>query len=601
MSIRQVIRKLRFITKPIEHDAVFFGFFWFLISIPTLVSLARKPAEMASWGYLGISFLITYIVSAIVSLPRLGFLRWLFFIFALALFSFILFLLMVFGLTLAPQIMLLIGETNPKESSEFMATYLLGSGAIKTYLIVVVVAFAYLAIRTQRKRIGHWLEGKIQGWLLTLVTCILLVIGVAHWPLYRDLFKCKVIAEMDQWAAAQNTTSLDAVTSLIYSLQGPRVASYEVKRGIDICRKVAQEHRVIEDTDSLNVIFVLGESFIKVHSDLYGYPNPTTPRMHEEETKGRLFAFDNVISPYNITTLSEKSAFSCNSIADGEEWYDKPIFPTIFKASGYDVFFWDMQRIWNSSAAFTFSVNAFLFDKTIQQYSYTAVSNRSYDYDGDLIEDFFKNVSLTNPHNLVLFHLLGQHVNAADRYPKGKGFEKFKSSDIKRKESYLNDTKRQYIAEYDNAIYYNDYVLGSIIDHFRNTNALLVFFSDHGEEVYDYRDSRTRVVSDDIPNLLKYQFEVPFFVWCSDQYIQRHPDIVNDLRTAVHRPGTIDNACQLLFRMAHLSTPYYKAERDISSGQYVAKTRRAYGYNYDKYVKHSPARQEPVTKPMKQP
>ena len=35
---------------------------------------------------------------------------------------------------------------------------------------------------------------------------------------------------------------------------------------------------------------------------------------------------------------------------------------------------------------------------------------------------------------------------------------------------------------------YNDYVLKNIIDLFRDKNTVVLYFSDHGEEIYDYRD-----------------------------------------------------------------------------------------------------------------
>lgn len=74
--------------------------------------------------------------------------------------------------------------------------------------------------------------------------------------------------------------------------------------------------------------------------------------------------------------------------------------------------------------------------------------------------------------------------------------------------------KKKEIADYDNATRYNDYVLMQIINRFRNQNTVLLYFSDHGEEVYDYRDHKGRDLSSNTIsyNYLKYQHEIPFMI-----------------------------------------------------------------------------------------
>lgn len=54
---------------------------------------------------------------------------------------------------------------------------------------------------------------------------------------------------------------------------------------------------------------------------------------------------------------------------------------------------------------------------------------------------------------------MGQHVMATKRYPHISQFNVFSYRDIRSKQPYLNDEKKQMIAEYDNATLYNDYVL----------------------------------------------------------------------------------------------------------------------------------------------
>ena len=58
-----------------------------------------------------------------------------------------------------------------------------------------------------------------------------------------------------------------------------RAFDNDVKFAIKQAEKVYETTPVIEDTDSLTVIYVLGESYNKHHASLYGYHTLTTPCM----------------------------------------------------------------------------------------------------------------------------------------------------------------------------------------------------------------------------------------------------------------------------------------------------------------------------------
>ncbi len=139
----------------------------------------------------------------------------------------------------------------------------------------------------------------------------------------------------------------------------------------------------------------------------------------------------------------------------------------------------------------------------------------------------------------------------------------------------MTESKKQDIANYDNATYYNDYVINHIINLYRDKNTVVVYFSDHGEEIYDYRDSKGRVEAapGQEKNWLKYQFEVPFVIWCSNKYKALHPDIVRRIKASLNRPFMTDNTCHLLFDLAGLKTIYYRAERDLISPKFKPSKR----------------------------
>ncbi len=338
------------------------------------------------------------------------------------------------------------------------------------------------------------------------------------------------------------------------------------------------------DSDSLNLIYLIGESCIKSHSHLYGYNLPTTPYLDEERRKGNLFVFEDVVTAFNHTSETMKNTLCCNSLRNDEKWSDYPYFPSIFKKAGYDVFLWDSQYTGNQ-AIYEFSLQSFMYNKQLCEQSYTQTSQRIFQYDGETVDDFSQRAKASKSHCLIMFHLIGQHIDAASRYPHEQPYEKFKASDIKWNKPYLTDAKRQKVAEYDNATLYNDAVVKRIIDLYRDKNTVILYFSDHGDEVYDYRDSQGRVELD--PKHLKEgmhsQYDVPFMIWCSDKYMERNPDIVRDIKQSLRKPFRTDDICQVVFHLARLRTEFYRPKYDLLSPSYVKYKRTlGNGMAYDK-------------------
>jgi heptose-I-phosphate ethanolaminephosphotransferase len=132
------------------------------------------------------------------------------------------------------------------------------------------------------------------------------------------------------------------------------------------------------------------------------------------------------------------------------------------------------------------------------------------------------------------------------------------------------------IAHYDNATRYNDDVIRQLVSMYQDQNTVMVYLSDHGEEVYDYRDNYGRddwSMGNEPQQVLRYQYMVPMVVWCSDKYLTLHPEMAELLKQSADKPFMLDNTCHLLFRLANLLTPYYNNRRDILSPDYKCPKR----------------------------
>ena len=98
------------------------------------------------------------------------------------------------------------------------------------------------------------------------------------------------------------------------------------------------------------------------------------------------------------------------------------------------------------------------------------------------------------------------------------------------------------MAEYDNATRYNDHVLGMVFDAMRNTQAVVVYLPDHGEEIYDWRDQYGRSTTPEYTSAYMHSMnDIPLIVWASPLVlIARNPQVWHRLQGAVARPGMSD-------------------------------------------------------------
>lgn len=481
-----------------------------------------------------------------------------------------------FGTDISPKILLLMAETNPKEATGFFKTYMMTDGMRKTIGAFIIVLTMIIVGERYKKTIGRKLSQPVIKSLLAVFVLIGVISGASAVGRYVGLMGCKNTYEAERWLMNVPFRYGMPMPNLTYSLNAIRLSGQDLNYMIAATENAIKDVRC-ENNDSLNIIVVIGESYNKYHASLYGYDLDTTPYQCEEQDQGRLCAFQRVKSPHNMTSIVIKNVLCCNNVHEEERWYDYPYFPAIFKKAGYDVWLWDNQYKWNPDAAWAFTLNSVMFNERIQQLSYTAINESGAPYDGGLITDFEnKTKGRLGKQNLMIFHLGGQHFLATTQYPHTPEYQVFTPKDVKEKAPYLNDESRLRIAEYANATRYNDAVIHQIMTLVKETNALLIYFPDHGEEIYDYRDFYGRqILSQDkiTPELIRNQIEIPFIVWCSEKWKQSHMTEWDTILQAADREFSTDNVCHMLFRLAGIKTKTYVAERDLLSPEFIPQTK----------------------------
>ena len=474
---------------------------------------------------------------------------------------------------ICPTVLRLVAETNTGEASEFLATYLT-KNTLRIYGVPFVLLIAVCVAEHFRSAIASALRHRMPRLAIGGLALICVVCGIYSCKVYVPLFKAHDTDYASRFLEAYDTPK-DLNTKTIVAACCIHWAKEEMAAAKEVVKQTANLPITCSDEGPLDIVFVMGEAFNRMHSALYGYEKQTNPKLTAEQQAGNLFVFTDMVSPLNQTTPVIKNTLSCNSLLDNESWWNSPQLNQLFKQAGFQVLFWDNQHSFALLTFFTFGLNTFLYDPDLMPMLYTATNDKPFTYDGELVDDFRDNAyAKLSDRNLVMFHLMGQHTYVGERYPAVPEFQHFTADSVTRTDSFIDRHGKEVIADYDNATRYNDFVLSEIIGMFRGRNAVVIYFSDHGEDVYDYRAFYGRDLNTHLSKeLLQTEYAVPMMIWVSDSFRGAHPQYVADIAAAVDKPGMLDNLCQILFHLGSLQTDFYHADRDLLSPSYRVRDR----------------------------
>lgn len=419
-----------------------------------------------------------------------------------------------------------IAQSNPQEAAEYLSTEY--GNIAKAFLTMSFSAAIFIAFDRYWRRKFESLIMRLNGRAARLAiqcTGMILALSVFYSPVF-----IYTIAIKDKDYHGRCMNSIQANSACTWIMYGYVLKDVFDNPDFGTLPKLAEtisSTEVICDgpTDSLTVVYVVGESFSRNRSSLYGYPYDTNPLMAKEMSDSALLIFDNVISPCHITFGVYPYMLSTYDVQADNIYADYPLLPALMKKGGYKTIYLDNQTaIADGKADWTCAY--FFNNDNVRDCSLDFYNTDVETYDVDFIN---KNASLysdTAQNTFVIYHLMGQHKLFDKRYP--EDFGHFTKDDYKCYEG-LSERGTVLMAEYDNATLYNDYALHSIIEPLRDKTAIIVYSPDHGEEVFDYRESWGRHVSTPITSV-RVCYEVPVMIWMSERFRQKYPDIVSALR-----------------------------------------------------------------------
>ncbi len=270
--------------------------------------------------------------------------------------------------------------------------------------------------------------------------------------------------------------------------------------------------------------------------------------------------FSDTISKEAITSKVFESLLNYSDSETNKPWYHYHNMIDIFKQSNYETFWLEKQI--NDQWAITQNL----------------ISNRSKNryyilgdygpYDEELVKFYTKNVqSKLKSKNFIVFHLVGSHLRYADRFPY-KSFSKFKTSDLDFSNLHANSDKdKQIVADYVNSLYYNDFVLNGIFNLFKDKDAIVFYLSDHAQDIFESGPTYGHRCS-------KAGLEIPFMIYVSDLFKEKHPEKVELIKNALNKPFMSDDLIHSLLPLIGIHTKDEIESKNLFSPQFDAKRKR---------------------------
>ena len=626
----------RLLLKPIALNAVFFVTMYVLGVLCAFLTLPEQKGSHLYDNLFSELFLDIYLVCVLLSLIPSRVRRWVRGLFYVVLYTVAIidvFCFWKFSSSLTPTMLLLVGETNSREAGDFFNTYLSTDVIfspigwllllILFHILFVCRQWLYKFIPESYKRFLQNATEKLRlfacryrlrfvGGIAVLVLFITGVINSYNNKVQMTrLMTADTIGTVEHILTEKNRACFYLpIYRLAFSVYSNHLASQQVSRCIAAAKTVKVDSCSYQ---SPNIVLIIGESYGKVHSQLYGYKYPTTPRQVKLERSGLLTRFSDVVSCWNLTSFVFKNVLSMHVVGQKGEWCDYALFPELFKKAGYNVTFLTNQFLPQAKEAiYDFSGGFFLNNPELSKFLFTTRNNSLHRFDEGLLADYDGLVksgdivinnardrkSAAKDPNLIIFHLIGQHVNYRTRVPNDRRV--FTAADYAESRPDLSERRRRVLADYDNACLYNDSIVASIIKRFENTNSIVIYMPDHGEECYEPgRNFICRNHSADVDwPLAHYEFEVPFWIYCTHRYAVTHPEIFKAIKDAKDKRFMTDALPHMLVWLAGISAKDYRPEYNLLSPQYNERRPRILKHvaDYDKLRDAERAREQKAEK-----
>ncbi len=407
-----------------------------------------------------------------------------------------------YGSKISVSALFVIFETNQTEASDFLQNFFSLKVIVLALLFVGywAIALRFFYKNTHFTKIkGLSLIGRSLG-LLVVLACM--GFGI-QWKFQEENIPLTVVSSWGEYKVAKQ--------QLKQQLASPLGLDFKVKK---------------DSNKPKTIVVILGESTSRRNMSLYGYDRPTNPLLAKQ--KDELIVFDSVISPHVHTILAVDKILTLNSFTNPNLKENVSVVQLANQA-GFKTYWISGQR----PVGINESVPTIIGSAADKKIFINTDDYKDVFYDQQLLAPVSQAIQDSAKHKVIFVHLMGTHVSYKKRYPDSFSFFRDNSA----------TEKQQFINQYDNAVRYNDSIVDSIIKMLKGTTnaATLVYFSDHGDDVYLEHDA----IGHNEYRPTRPMYQVPFISWSNATLFKENKSRTYSLEDFPH---TFAQLCNFSFK-----------------------------------------------------
>lgn len=437
-----------------------------------------------------------------------------------------------YAVKLSASALFVIFETNNEEASEFFVNYL--DGFVKLIIIILGLFLLFIFRKVFLKNRNYIRPSKVFNILL-----------IIWFPVAAFLISYKF--------SAQNVFLVSTSSYKDYKIAKKNLKDNLAKPISDLI-SVTQTLKIPQ-----TYVVIIGESTSKWHMQLYGYPRETNPNLNN--IKDQLLIYQNVISPNVHTILALDKVLTLSNYANPNK-KDNASIVQLANAAGFTTYWLSNQR----PVGINESVSTIIGSAANYKYFLATDNYDNNIYDEKLLPQFDTLLSQNDSKKVIFIHLIGTHLDYKKRYP--SKFKYFTGQAPNNK--FRNSNSEKVTNEYDNAVRYNDSIINEIIARVKNRNEMsyVLYFSDHGDEVFDTMD----LVGHNEYYGSKPMYEIPLLIWLSDKYKNNSPLSMNYSETT-GRKYIMEDFINSFSELSHINFNLMDSTKSIFSNKFKEKIR----------------------------
>lgn len=324
------------------------------------------------------------------------------------------------------------------------------------------------------------------------------------------------------------------------------INDYLDNRNIIEENRPAFKQKGICKSDSIDVVFIIGETLRSKNMQINGYHRAPTPFLM---TDSNIVSMPHIYSEYGFTHTSVPYLLTRACPKNLDAAYKERSFIDIFKKAGF-------HTTWIANQE---SIDTYVyFMKETDSLIYVNNGKSVYIFDQWLDEDILplldKQIQNKNfgRRNLFILHTIGSHwwynIHYTRQYARWK-------PELKSRVLSAN-TKEEFFNSYDNSVLYSDFFWNEVRNRFRNRNATIIYLSDHAESLGE----KGIFGHGEEAEALHYP---GCWIWMSNKYKANYPNKWKALQNNKNKKYNSAFLFHSILDAGDITTPYIDKKYDI--------------------------------------